>query len=195
MTSTQLKSTGSVNTFLTWDVLWAQVLVSAKIPWSLSNVLSVLALHWQNKATKQMTVQLYVHNCYRGHNSRVSELDWLQTSRSWSLSWLEIGQISGLAGIILILRWKFSFNLSTSSSSWQRQMNKKGPEETYRHFFRPLLCHFANVAETDHMAEPGGRALQTQKLKWMDTKTEKENTWCKQLIKNPLGRLPYCSSG
>ena len=31
--------------------------------------------------------------------------------------------------------------------------------------FRPLLCHFANVAETDHTSEPGGRALQTQKLK------------------------------
>ena len=115
-----------------------------------------------------MTVQLYVHDFYQGHNSRVNELDWPQTSRSWSLSWLEVGQVSDLAGIILMLWWKLfinSFNLWTSSSLWQRQMSKRGPEETYRRFFRLLLCHFANVAETDHMAEPGGRALQTQKLK------------------------------
>ena len=107
-----------------------------------SNVLSVSALHWQNKATWQMTVQLYVHNFYQGHNSRVNELDWPQTSRSWSLSWLEVGQVSDLAGIILMLWWKLfisSFNLWTSSSSWQRQMSKRGPEETHGHF-SDLCC-------------------------------------------------------
>ena len=50
---------------------------------------------------------------------------------------------------------------------------QEGPEETDRHFFRPPLCHFANVARA---------ALQTQKLK--------VNTWTLKLKK----KIPVISN-